>query len=393
MAGAGDANLPAPPSRSIPPAAEVLARTDDSHLDYVVVPETPQPHGTAGHAQTLPDLFLFGVIGTLGSDDVVDFYRLRVDRGAPVFEFELIANPSSPGPVQLVLFSSTGQLLGQWTSSDRAGAQYIDVQTALLPPGSDVFLGIASTAPPGSSSPYQLWVTRDTPALPSSAIEAPVQASQPLALVAGPVSPTSTPPSPAGAGVSLPNLPGAGLARLAVGSLPAQTARPVGGVMAGEEPLEPESTPAAHLPALATESVLATAMESDSVHTRPTPSGRVLFPLRGARGGPLLGAAAIGGWNGPTENRPEEVAGVGGELEVPQAPPRPCSAEATAQALPEKAPRPRVSVAISSGLGLAIAVTLNAVFSIPAAGFDSLASRLDHDGRRRGGGGRRKPAE
>ena len=78
--------------------------------DYVVVSETKAPHHTLATAQELPDLPYFGVVGTLGSGDPIDLYRVTLGSGAARLNFGLESDQSAlTVPMQLQVFDGSGQ--------------------------------------------------------------------------------------------------------------------------------------------------------------------------------------------------------------------------------------------------------------------------------------------
>lgn len=389
-----------------------------SHESYVVVNEGSAPHGTMATAQDLPNLPYFGVIGTLGPEDEIDLFRLPVGEGTSAIEFDLIAHSAVPSvPVRFLVFSGSGQLLGQWTSGDGSGPESLRVDLGGLPRGSALFLGTEVVGSTGSAAPapavgYQLWVTSLSAAAQASAgagASRPAPAPPPP-LVAGPfAAPANL--SAAGPTGSAPGATGLAM-RLAAGALPARSAGPLGGVMAGDrDPTPPARSPGMAASLDADDRALRTAglapeteMGNAPVSSRDE-GAKALVALRGPGGSPFLGATAVGNWLSASPASavgPDELAS-GSELdadpdESPVArgdvPPAVASLTST-DALPPAQPESEsaafptgddLRVPVSSGLGLAIAVTLNAAFSDPCAGFDALASRLDP------GSGRPAPA-
>jgi hypothetical protein len=378
---------------------------------YVIVPETKAPHQTFTTAQVLPNLPYFGVVGTLGSGDPIDLYRLTLNAGAGGLNFGLVSDQSAPTiPMQLQVFDGSGRLLGEWSLGGQ-GTTSLYAGLGVLPAGSTIYFGITAGNPSGSGGPstsigYQLWVGRQsatdssTTALgagttgSSSAIApgiaSPLPASTGLAALPSSGNSPSTPtPPPTGSG---------GL-RVAVGSPATRSAGPSGGLLSEGDPA----------PAVASDFSAAvnkdwdessltgpTARPADKVETTEL-SGRerepdALMIIHGPGGFPLLGAVALG------HRRGNPTAGMG-DFATPAA----ISYEdfqTEAQALPAVSQTPlpedtitaqsrsfhdrpwgRFSVPVFSGLGLATVFTLNAVLSQPMAGFDYLTSRLDSDDR------------
>lgn len=377
MAGSASTGAPAVPVTAPPP--------------YVIVGETPAPHGTLGTAQTLPGVRYFGVIGSLGAGDAVDVYRLPVARGFTSIEFELVSFVAAV-PLSFEVYSPSGQLVGQWTTGEQSGSQYLDIQISGLPGDSAVFLGVsaAGPAPNGAAGAYQLWVSRDPTSTP-----APGDANAPsAATIATPFSPllsstAATAPVPARGGsavVGALDRP-SGL-RPAVGAFPVRSAGPLAGWRGTDgDPTPPglrlaqENNAASPVDGLVATALPPGAPAADADRRRAD-KPEVLVALRGPGGAPLLGAATIGhrGVAAHPSNAPLDA-----EWPVVEAGDDPDRVDAAAVATDDApsailasldAPR-GVRASISSGLGLAIALTLNAVFSDPAAGFDSLASRLE----------------
>jgi hypothetical protein len=187
--------------------------------------------------------------------------------------------------------------------------------------------------------------------------------------------------------------------------MPTRSAQPAGGLMSegeagsGVSPAYPvlDRQPTDRL---LTASVQDHRAESDS---SSTPDGSQtsggLIALRGPGGFPLLGADAIGGWRG---NSNERVASWAGEHTLQpddfQAEEPPVNQElllaangifptadrlAGTEADTETGggrPRDWLWGTLSTGLGTVTLLTLNALFSNPIAGYDVLPSRLDAAG-------------
>ena len=224
----------------------------------MIVPETAAPHSTLASAQNLPNLPYFGVIGTLGSDNPVDFFQMTIGAAAAGIQFELVAQqPAASTPVQFSLYDASGQVLGTWTSGARPQPDGSSLRLDLpsQSSGSTLYIGISVPSPSGSgpagSAPttdYQLWVARSTaPAPPLTTGTGDGAAAVPNAsstLILGPFQPSTTPPPDQQAQASAPISTaatagtGAGLA-LAAGSLPTRAAGPLGGVMANGNTTQP----------------------------------------------------------------------------------------------------------------------------------------------------------
>jgi hypothetical protein len=375
---------------------------------YSVVDEIGTPHGTSASAQGLPSLPFFGVIGTFGSGDTLDVYRLPVGRGVSEIEFDLFASSvAASGSVRFVVFTGSGQVLGHWSSGDFPGTQYVGADLGGTSRDSALFLGIemAGSTNSAASIDYQLWVTMLGVLVQPTASEGVSQPAPPL--VAGPfvasmnfsASELAAAPSrgdPAPSSARLPSSSGSEI-RLATGPLPARSAAPLGGATAADRDPAPDARSSGlsatfdHDDRVIRTADLAPVKEP---RIRPDSSrdegARALVALRGPGGSPLLGAAAIGRWRSNTSAAtvpaPDELAS-GLETVSPSEAP----SLDLAGVLPHVcvlSPNPAISPArtdsevhngtpVSPTLGLAIAVTLNALFSDPCAGFDVLASHLD----------------
>jgi hypothetical protein len=381
---------------------------------YVIVRSAAAPHSSLDTAQVLPDAPYFGVIGSLGPDDSIDVYRMTLDPGTSVLQFELLAQQTpSSASVRFLLFDGTGRVLGNWSSTNDAGSSAIDLVLSGQLIGSTLYFGIAATntsSPPGSSpsSDYQLWVSRlnatdrqsagtgDASIDPSSSSPSPIT---------GPIQPLATPPvtsqtPPTGGatavGSQVSNGPGVVIVQV-VGLMPTRMAGPLGGVLHTEDP-----TPSAVRQ-------LAVTMNPEGVD-RPSrgpgidpvgASGRgselgpeeaqgAMAALRGPGGFPLMGAGAIG-----SRRRAQvPIAAVsavsasrngGGipEIDLLAAQGRSSPVSRAEQLEVDAASHPRTSgetrLPLSFSLSVAVVLTLNVVLCDPVAGFDFLASRLDLD--------------
>ncbi len=371
---------------------------------YVIVPEIQSPHQTFATAQGLPDLPYFGVVGTIGSGDPIELYRLTLNSGAEGLNFGLVADQSVP--IQLQVFDGSGNLLGEWSSSSH-GTTSLDAALGAVPAGSTIYFGITAGSPGGSgawstSIGYQLWVgvqstTAGATIVPGSGTPGPSSANPPT--VASPL-PASTGLGAVPSGVNSPTTPTSppspdGGMRVAVGSPATRSAGPSGGLLSDGDPAPPV---ASNFSAVVNkdwdESLLArqTARPADKVEpadsSGPEREPDALVVIHGPGGFPLLGAVALGHRRG---NSTVDM----GDVTAPPA----LSYEefqAAARALPAASDVPstdatvsisprafhdrrwgRFSVPIFSGLGLATVFTLNAVLSPPMAGFDYLTGRLD----------------
>ncbi len=64
--------------------------------NYVIVPETTAPHHTFATAQDLPNLHTSAIVGTLGSGDSIDLYRLTLSAGVEGLNFGLMSDHGGP---------------------------------------------------------------------------------------------------------------------------------------------------------------------------------------------------------------------------------------------------------------------------------------------------------
>ena len=226
-----------------------LALEDPAHATYVIVHETDAPHSTLASAQDLPNLPYFGVIGTLGSGNSIDFYQMNIGPSTAGIQFELVAQqPAAPTPVQLSLYDASGRVLGTWTSGlkPQPGGSPLTLDLPGQSPGSTLYVGISAPSSSGEGlagwatmTNYQLWVARVTaPDHPLTTGAADGTATVPNAssnLILAPFQPSAISPpnqqTQAPAPISAAVETGTGLA-LAAGSLPTRAVGPLGGAMA-----------------------------------------------------------------------------------------------------------------------------------------------------------------
>jgi hypothetical protein len=387
---------------------------------YVIIADSPRPHGTMDSAQRLPDLPFFGVIGAVTPGDGIDFYRLSLNSSTQALSLGLATTEaSSEIPLQLQVFDGSGRLLAEWNAQPQ-GNSPLPFHLDDLPAGSTIYLGISAVGSHGAGSPsaidYQLWVGLQ----PASSNEATARGATPatastlspaFALVPAALSGFATPPSTL-AGVS--QTPTTSASTAAGGSLvvgvPPQIrgARPSGGLLSPENPAtdgKPEPPTSESRPF--SEPSLASAAQETGAAVEPVAAGAVekvgedLVVLHGPGGFPLLGAVAVGHrrrFPGEarvmptlprTEDRPEPLM-VQDSDPIPRA--------SLAEAVPGSEEEASLSGAgawgqfpfsVFSGFGLASVVTFNAVLSQPLAGFDYLTSRFDF-GRSKSGRPRRR---
>lgn len=382
-------------------AYEPVPRPTPIVQSYVIVYETDAPHNSLASAQALPDVPNFGVIGSLDSGDLIDFYEMHIGTGTAGLQFELdvTSGQTSPlVPLRFMLFDETGRVLGSWTTGDAPGGLPITLKLDGGPAGATLYLGISGTIPngPGGTPPtvdYQLWVAR------LAATPFPTSVSPPSSTPLQPVIPSEGIASPKGDAQPTPapilNAPGDGL-RLAVGSVPTYSAGPIGGAIADHDPMtaldqltasvklewvdRPNETPALNPGEM---------VGPAAIFGRGSGSG-ALVALRGPGGFPLLEASAIGNWRRVPTVVSGDSAGPAGSDEAD-----PLTADllsglglsSQADVPPANAVAPHAptwggfQVSLPSSLNSATALTLNVVLSGPLAGFDYLAIRFDSDNR------------
>jgi hypothetical protein len=367
-------------------------------------------------AQNLPHLPYFGVVGTLGSGDPIDLYRLTLSGGAEGLNFGLVSEQSGPiVPVQLQVFDGSGHMFGEWSPGGE-GTASLYAGVGALPAGSTVYFGITAGSPSGSGGTsaginYQLWVSLH-PAADTSTIvagTAPTVSSPTFFAAIGlPLSAATVPGAPPSSGnsqaapMTTPN--GGGTLPVAVGPPATRSAGPSGGLLSRGDPA----------PAVASAFIAAVNKEWDEptlTATTPRPAGEaeptepsgrernpnVLVAVNGPGGFPLLGAVAIG------NRRRNPTTGAGDLATTPDLTTTPDLADGDLQLVARSVPaepevplnegdiaarsltlpdRPWRGLPISefSGLAIATVLTLNAVLSQPIAGYDYLTSRLDADG-------------
>lgn len=387
---------------------------DSQEPSYVIVYETDAPHSSLASAQDLPDVPNFGVIGALDSGELIDLFRMHIGTGTAGLQFELdvTSGQSSPlVPLRFMLFDETGRVVGSWTTGDAPGGLPITLKLDGGPAGATLYLGISGTIPNGpggtpSTVDYQLWVARlaapdrpptftgASPPVPPSVSPLSSAPLQPVTVlssggIASPKGDAQPPPAP------ILNVPGAG-ARLAVGSVPALSAGPIGGAIADHDPTTASDQLSASVKLGWVDRPLETPALNPGEMVGPAAlfgrgsDARALVALRGPGGFPLLEAAAIGNWRrvptvvsgnsaGPATSdgadplTTDMLAGLGlpSRADVP-----PVNAVA-----PHASTWGGFQVSLPSSLNSATALTLNVVLSGPLAGFDYLAIRFDSDNR------------
>jgi hypothetical protein len=402
------------------PAGEPSASVDDdgppfpalanlAHGSYVIVRDSRSPHRTLQTAQVLPDLPFFGVVGTIGSEDPVDFYRLDLSAGAFAMEFGLVSHQTgSPVPLQLQIFNGSGQLLTSWTTSGQ-GTQAVEAQLSAQAAGSTIYFGISAAVASGAagfSQPirYQLWVglqsTLDQSQTASDPTAAPISAMTALPASAS----ATTPLAPIGLLSSQAVLPGAAAvggttsapaSGLAVGSLAIRSGTPYAGVLSSADS---RSADERELDTVV-QSEWAGQSRAQSADQHPelvelaSVSGREQEPsdlvaMNGPGGFSVLEAVAFGH---PRKTRDasvnDSVAPPPGEFTgIPIAadtflldPVRLADTRPTARE--NRSDSDQVwrgfPIPVFSMLSLAGAFTLNAILSQPLAGFNFVASHLD----------------
>jgi hypothetical protein len=382
---------------------------------YVVVAETTSPHHTLQTAQNLPDLSYFGVVGTIGSRDRADLYRLNLATGAARLDFSLASSELGQAvPLQFELFDGSGRALGAWTSTGQANDLHVELSN--LPGGTTIYLGVtAGSASGGGASgqaiDYQLWVDHEAGPGAASATATALTAETATGIMPvtgsamGSATGQGSAPPPAVDGQANPGAAQglANAALVAVGSASVRSARPSGGLLSDVDPTPP---PARDFNAAVNKdwdgrsSSLRTS--GDVIEARPALQSAkenepdALVVVNGPGGFPLVGAVAIGHRRRATatdvgdfatsqaigEPSTEPNQGIDARILVARSDNQPAEANERAffQAMSTR-DLAEYPVSVYSGLGLAMAFTLNAVFSQPIAGFDYLPSRHDADDR------------
>jgi hypothetical protein len=378
---------------------------------YVLVPETKAPHHTLATAQRLPDLSFFGVVGTISTSALIDYYRLTLNERVDQIDFGLaFQNSGSVVPVELEVLNQDGQLLGEW-SSGAGSASIIFAQIGAQSQGTTLYLavGVGNGAGATASSvgiDYQLWVSRQTESsqLAVAGLESPgtgASTSAPGAIgVLVPVAAYGT----ASAGGSAQSsaaaqagTPGGSPVATAFGSPAILTGRPsVEALSRGESDRSAESNLDFRLRRNQNEQNLAdSAINQPNASDARTQEGRdadgeALAAINGPGGFALVEAVAIGhrhrGRN-PLA-RPDDLvtnpttdASLAVVLAEPTSPRDPIIVTAEQSPVDDRSERSGVWHGLPgpmfSTLGVALVFTLNAVLSQPVAGFDYLASRFD----------------
>jgi hypothetical protein len=383
------------------PDAMIPGFPSSSLGSYVIIAKTGGPHGSLRTAQALPDLPYFGVVGTVGHGDPVDFYRVTLSTAATRLDFGLVSPESGPVvPVQVDLFNGAGALLGEWTTGG-PGAQTLHLPLGPQTAGATFYVGISAAGGGGQTIDYQLWVSHQSTANPpaiftSEATTSPTSALAPLPPVTF-ASPATVGTPAAGAdsqAATAPANPVAGLGS-AVGPAVIRSASPSGGVLSDGDAApsgERELAAIAHQesgerPLARQEPKVRERVES-LAQARPANEASDFVVLAEQGGFPLLGAVAFG-------HRPHNAAPAtggadshlvteGGASQI-TSPALAANGEVAAtEKVGSNQPGPRrihpwggVRMSLFSGLGLATVWTLNTVLSQPMAGFDYLASKLD----------------
>jgi hypothetical protein len=415
-APASDASAESTPYPAKPADATSPVVSGPSSVVYTIIPESPQPHHTLSTAQVLPDLPYFGVVGSTGSDEVVDLYRMHLNGGATGFEFRLAAQvPDLTGGIQLFVLDGSGQVLAR---SSAGGQSDPTIQLTLgdLPAGTTLYLGISAGAAGsqgGGSINYQLWVDRqpapsrpgDVPFANSSLVPLAVSAllASPLTVMAA----TGLPPGRDGDSVSTspgPQAISTVATNLPVGSLVVRPAGlSAGSLSEGDSAIGMLADPRAQSTLAQLRTAAADSTRPDQVegtsrtkdHADLAPATDAVALIRGPGGFPLLGATPLGHGTQrslltrdvPLAARPAE------ELNQGQAESIECAESLAAisavSAEGESADQAhllrvrgwdRLPVSLFSGLGIATVLTLNALLSQPMAGFDYLSARFDVGG-------------
>ena len=121
---------------------------------YVVVPESNAPHHTLATAQELPELPYVGVVGTLGSGEPIDLYRVTLSSGVSGLNFGLESDQSALTiPMQLQVFDASGHLLGEWSLGGQSSTSLYGGLGA-LPAGSTLYFGITAGSTSGIAGSF-----------------------------------------------------------------------------------------------------------------------------------------------------------------------------------------------------------------------------------------------
>jgi hypothetical protein len=376
-------------------------------------------------AQQLPNLPYFGVVGTIGSDEVLDLYRLHLNEGIGGLDFRLAAHGADPNAsIQFMILDGSGEVLATSSSGGQIDST-LHLSLGGLPAGTTLFLGISVSDPAGAQptpgpTSYQVWVDRqpapgrpsDTLSIPSNLLSVAVSA-----LLASPVVSLAAAGLPAGresdpVGTPAPPTSNALATNVAVGSLAIRWALPSAGLLSeGDAAASSPGEPATSL----AQDWSGASRSGLPVHsaglTKTDASGdqagerEVVALVPGPGGFPLLGATAVGhgrrrsagieeapivipptqnwtqGIDEPTERLDLQASLLPGEIEA-----------AGAHSLRTHS-WARFPVSLFSGLGIATVLTLNALLSQPIAGFDYLTSRFDALARGKfAGRGKRRPS-
>jgi hypothetical protein len=357
----------------------------------------------------------FGVIGTIGGGDPIDFYRLTVGPQTSGFQFELVSQSwSSTVPLSFQLFDSSGKVVGTGSSSPDMTGPPINFVLDNHFSGSTLFLGISAPGQnglgAGSVIDYQLWVQQFTtplgPPSPAGAV-AFIPATAGALFIGALVQPLTAQAVvsvPAPEGYSIPVTTntvanGTGIEiRVAVESLPTHQAEPSGGVMSAASDIPSVSLGLAA--AITPEGTFSPPDVGHSSEFRNEPpmhnasegTRDGLIALAGPGGFPLLAADAMGNWQRTSDRLPmTAVASFEGEQEEFHSTSLPASEgllpvdpvvleqenqRADAQTLPGRTTTWLWS-SVATSLSMATLWTLNAVFSNPFAGYDIVPSRFD----------------
>ena len=287
-----------------------------SSAPYLVVPETPDFHGTISTAQVIPDVPYAGVLGMLAPGRTIDLYRLDLGTGTLALRLAVGYDGTST-PLRLWVFNQSGQVIAVGTTSNGMVDLTVAPGHSGLAADSPVFVGV-DAAGPGATLPevgYQLWFLRVPETVGSLTDFGAESAAQPgeslgtLALI-----PSGSIPFTAGNGTSSGSGIPFGPSALASAQSPSLTAAPSGGVLtdgtaaltvAMATPTVTDlETPSAFLAVAEPSSMRSDARSSDG---GAATASSLLVTIPGPGGSPSLAGATVGDWQGESDGAGESA--------------------------------------------------------------------------------------